>query len=117
MRADEVRADLQRAMAEGAGVVRDAASLASVTAALRALVLHGDALSDDRSGWEVRNLLAVGTALVEAARARTESRGCHGRADHPEADPLLRLRLVRGPTVLAALSVTPWASATQERRG
>ncbi|MDP9452931.1 MAG: FAD-binding protein [Actinomycetota bacterium] len=117
VRADEVRADLQRAMAEGAGVVRDAASLASVTAALRALVLHGDALGDDRSGWEVRNLLAVGTALVEAARARTESRGCHGRSDHPEADPSLRLRLVRGPTVLGALSVTPWASATQERRG
>ncbi len=96
--ATKVRAELQNVMTTRAGVVRDVDSLESVTATLHRLTEGGGAMTDvDRSGCEVRNLLAVGFALVAAALARTESRGCHWRADHPERDPSLRLRLVNHP--------------------
>jgi aspartate oxidase len=42
----------------------------------------------------VRNLAEVGSALVEAATAREESRGAHTRADHPETSAAFRCRLV-----------------------
>ena len=34
--------------------------------------------------WEATNLLTVGSAVVAAAAAREESRGCHRRSDFPE---------------------------------
>jgi L-aspartate oxidase len=37
-----------------------------------------------RRSWEATNLLTVATAVVLAALARTESRGCHRRSDNPE---------------------------------
>jgi L-aspartate oxidase len=43
---------------------------------------------------ELRNLATVGWALLSAATAREESRGCHTREDFPEQDPGLRLRFV-----------------------
>ena len=92
--ADEVLVELQRAMTVGAGVVRDDSSLATAAACLRELTEHGPLLAEDRSGTEVRNLLRIAFAVVAAARERHESRGCHWRADHPQADPALRLRLV-----------------------
>jgi L-aspartate oxidase len=94
----EVRAELQGVMTTGAGVVRDADSLRSVAASLRIVMPGGGVTPDeDRSTCEVRNLVVVGLAVVAAALARTESRGCHWRADHPERDPALRLRLVNHP--------------------
>ena len=43
---------------------------------------------------ELRNLATVGWALLPAAGAREESRGCHTREDFPDTDPALRVRLV-----------------------
>jgi L-aspartate oxidase len=43
---------------------------------------------------EVRNLATVGAALVAAAAAREESRGCHTRTDFPETVPALARRFV-----------------------
>ena len=40
-----------------------------------------------RESWEATNLLTVASGVVSAALARTESRGCHRRADHPDTDP------------------------------
>jgi L-aspartate oxidase len=40
-----------------------------------------------RRTWEATNILTVATAVVAAANARTESRGCHRRADHPDPVP------------------------------
>lgn len=37
-----------------------------------------------RRSWEGTNILTVATAVVAAATVRTESRGCHRRADFPE---------------------------------
>ncbi len=40
-----------------------------------------------RRSWEATNLLTVASGVVSAALARTESRGCHRRSDHPDTDP------------------------------
>ncbi len=89
---------VQRAMTVGAGVVRSADSLAEVSAALAGVgtVASGAILVDpgDAALREVANLVACGSALVGAARARTESRGNHWRADHPAQDEAQRHRIV-----------------------
>jgi L-aspartate oxidase len=81
-------------MTAHAGVVRDAISLAEAERQLGAASSALDASDDHRSAWEARNLLAVGAALVAAACAREESRGCHTRTDFPDTDPALARRLV-----------------------
>jgi L-aspartate oxidase len=43
---------------------------------------------------EVRNLATLATALVAAATAREESRGCHTRTDFPKTSPGPACRLV-----------------------
>ncbi len=84
---------LQRAMTTGAGVLRSAPSLAdtgSVIADLTALAQQGTGTG----AWELSNLAVCCAALLAAAEARTESRGAHTRADHPDVDPAFRHRLV-----------------------
>ena len=87
---------LQRAMTAGAGVLRDAPSLArtgdAVTRA-RAVAAAGE---PGPAAWELGNLADVAAALVAAATARAESRGAHTRADFPDTDPDLACRLVVG---------------------
>lgn len=114
----KARAELQRAMTAGVGVVRDEHSLAQANQVIitvaRIAGSGGDGAGDDRAGvgpdarphaaedlvarGELRNLLTVGAAMVRAARARTESRGAHTRQDHPGTDPDWRCRLVHGAT-------------------
>jgi L-aspartate oxidase len=81
LRMTEVRAVMSRHVA----VLRDAGSLATAAGALGAITRG---LADDvvasRRAWEGTNLLTVAGAVVAAATARTESRGCHRRTDHPE---------------------------------
>jgi len=81
------RERLQHAMTVGAGVVRDAASLAGVG-------FDAPPGTDRVDACELRNLATVGQALVVAAAAREESRGCHTRTDFPETSPELARRLV-----------------------
>jgi L-aspartate oxidase len=85
---EELRSRLQQAMTAGAGVVRTAGSL---DLARQAIAVPA---GDTPAAHEVRNLAAVGDALVRAALARTESRGNHWRSDHPKQDEALRVRLV-----------------------
>jgi L-aspartate oxidase len=53
-------------------------------------VLSGLAVGADpevepsRRAFEATNLLTVALGVVASATARTESRGCHRRTDHPE---------------------------------
>ncbi|OMC34302.1 L-aspartate oxidase [Mycobacterium sp. GA-1841] len=75
---------LQRTMSEHASVVRDGDGLRRL----------GDILSEARpvrpSGrqeFEDAALTATAGAIAVAALARTESRGCHHRGDHPYTDP------------------------------
>lgn len=73
----KARERLQRAMSAGAGVVRDAGSLAAAGAVV------GDIASEGVNPGELANLLVVARALVAAASAREESRGGHRRSDFP----------------------------------
>jgi L-aspartate oxidase len=81
VRMTEVRAEMSRHVA----VLRDAGSLATAAGALGAITrgLTND-IVPSRRAWEGTNLLTVAGAVVAAATARTESRGCHRRTDHPE---------------------------------
>jgi L-aspartate oxidase len=70
------RSEVQQVMTRDAGVLRDADSLALAARSLAELPAP--------SSPEVRNLVTVGRALVDAATARRESRGTHTRLDFPE---------------------------------
>jgi L-aspartate oxidase len=83
------REDLQRAMTEGAGVLRDEASLEALLATIPDAVA-----ATDPASHEVRNLASVARLLVRAALARQESRGTHTRLDFPERSDRFLGRLV-----------------------
>jgi L-aspartate oxidase len=80
-----VRVELQRAMTEGAGVLRDAGSLATTAKVVDELTGRGSA-SPGPDGWQTTNLVTIAAALVDAAARRTETRGSHWREDFPERD-------------------------------
>ena len=79
----ESRADLQRSMTRGAGVLRSADSLATTAKELSRL--GADRSRPHNAAWEATNLLTVASALVASATARLETRGCHWREDYPTA--------------------------------
>jgi L-aspartate oxidase len=78
------RAELQRAMTRHASVVRDAEGLSRVAELLDTAEPRE---MNSRNDFEDSALTATASVVVAAARARLESRGCHHRADHPDADP------------------------------
>ncbi|MFI7596791.1 L-aspartate oxidase [Actinoplanes sp. NPDC049681] len=81
--APAIRAELQRAMTRGAGVLRSADSLKATAKELARLgEQHG---TPHNAAWEATNLLTVATALVASAQERRETRGCHWREDYPNA--------------------------------
>jgi L-aspartate oxidase len=111
----KLRERLQRAMIEGAGVVRSPQSLRMAAAEVGAVALHlvsaaaADAGTDSatdavtaphivggagRAAGELANLVTVSGALLRAAYVREETRGAHARRDFPEARPQWRCRLV-----------------------
>jgi len=79
---------LRSAMSRHVGVLRSAETLAVARSSLEAIAATLDtadtAVEPSRRSWEGTNLLVMATAIVAAANARTESRGCHRRTDHPE---------------------------------
>jgi L-aspartate oxidase len=77
---------LQRAMTEGAGVLRSAESLARTADVVASIPCDDDP--------ELANLVTAGLGLLAAATAREESRGAHTRTDFPEASPAFQRRLV-----------------------
>ncbi len=88
---DEVKAreTLQAAMTAGAGVLRNAASLAAAGAEVARLAAQGP------PPGELSNLLAVAGAVVAAAAAREESRGGHQREDFPGTRDVFAHRFVQ----------------------
>jgi L-aspartate oxidase len=88
------RAELQRAMTAGAGVLRSAASLAATASTLAAIAGELSSSDDGRATWEARNLVDVSRAVLASADERHESRGAHTRTDFEAADERYRVRLV-----------------------
>ena len=84
-----LRDRLQRDMTTFAGVLRDGAGLEQAAKAVSTVAAAVDTADEGRDAAELRNLLAVGRAVVTAAAERRESRGCHHRLDFPERQPLL----------------------------
>jgi L-aspartate oxidase len=110
-----VRQGLQEAMTSGAGVVRTDVSLKAAGDALGQIATTPAGYGSNRERHELRNLLTIAFALVSAAATRTESRGCHWRADHPGLDPAFRRRLLHLSPVLSALTSTPCNPEPKER--
>jgi L-aspartate oxidase len=77
---------LRLAMAEGAGVVRDAASLRNALATIATLERENEG---DR---RLANMLTAAKLIAAAAFRRQESRGAHFRSDYPRADERLAKR-------------------------
>ncbi|MGH3785124.1 MAG: L-aspartate oxidase [Pseudonocardiaceae bacterium] len=71
---------VQRAMSAHAGIGRDAAGLAAASASVGATTRRR--LRTPRDAEDAGLTLAA-AAVLAAATARTESRGCHLRTDHP----------------------------------
>jgi len=93
--AASARGELQRAMTEGAGVLRSADSLQHTAKTLDAIATRSDD-SPAPESWETTNLVTVASALVTAASHRQETRGSHWRDDFPERDDeRWRVRLVQ----------------------
>jgi L-aspartate oxidase len=78
------RPALQSAMTDYASVVRDAAGLRRLADALAEATPRP---MTTRAAAEDVALTVTARAVIAAALARTESRGCHHRSDHPDADP------------------------------
>ncbi len=78
------RAVLQGAMTRDASVVRGAAGLAELSAALESAVPRA---LRHRADFEDAALTATARVVAAAASARTETRGCHHRSDFPQPDP------------------------------
>ncbi len=104
----KLRERLQRAMIEGAGVLRSPDSLRSAAAEVGAVAgqltttgaTDADTTADaadagrGRAAGELANLVTVSGALLRAAYVREETRGAHARRDFAEARPQWRCRLV-----------------------
>ncbi|MFJ8432929.1 L-aspartate oxidase [Kitasatospora sp. NPDC094019] len=91
--APEARAEIQRLMSRGTGVLRSAASMAAtaeglalITGQTRAAAAEEKPADPRVETWEAANLLLVADAMVTAAAQREETRGCHWREDFPERD-------------------------------
>ncbi|MGY1437237.1 L-aspartate oxidase [Streptomyces reniochalinae] len=82
------RAEIQRTMSRGAGVLRSARSLTEAAERLAALTPSPDDKPAEPGvdTWETANLHLVAQVLVATALRREETRGCHWREDHPDRD-------------------------------
>ncbi|MBO0878912.1 MAG: FAD-binding protein, partial [Mycobacterium sp.] len=85
------RSDLQRAMSRNASVVRDADGLHRLIGTLSAAPVRA---VSDLAGFEEAALTVTARAVAAAAQARTESRGCHQRAEYPDTSPAQARSLV-----------------------
>ncbi|HEY5201140.1 MAG TPA: L-aspartate oxidase [Acidothermaceae bacterium] len=88
---------VQAAMTAGAGVLRNADSLAAAAESLARIGAQadiGEVVEPCVEAWEATNLHTVANALVAGALLRVETRGCHWREDYPETSPAWRGHLV-----------------------
>jgi L-aspartate oxidase len=114
------RVTVRTSMARHAGVLRDAAGLAEAIETLDGITarLVPGAVLPSQSAYEATNVVTVARALLAAALARTESRGCHRRLDYPEPRPEWMSHLLvglstspeAGPVTVAGGPLAPLAA-------
>lgn len=81
------RTALRSAMSKYVGVLRTPEGLNSASHILNTLGRNASAqVVPTRKSFEATNMLTIATAVVEAAKMRTESRGCHRRTDHDQPE-------------------------------
>ena len=71
-------------MSRSAGIGRDLVGLLAAQARHPRAGRRRPAATADRWSVETANLALAASALLAAAEARAESRGCHVRNDHPD---------------------------------
>ena len=104
VRLREVRA----AMSRHVGVMRNESQLAMAMGAFGALARTATPdVEPGRDSWEATNLLTMASAIVSAAMARTESRGCHRRSDHPDTEESWKRHLQVSLDAVGAIDVGP----------
>jgi L-aspartate oxidase len=84
-------------MTRYAAVVRDEDGLRALS---QVLETASSRKLDSRKDFEDVALTCAAGAVMAAALERTESRGCHHRADYPNTDPAMARSLV--PAVVCA---------------
>ncbi len=83
----DVRSSLQSAMWINAGIERTGSKLVDAMDMFDFWARYTlDKVFETPEGWEVQNMLMTGWLVVRSALARSESRGTHWRAAHPETD-------------------------------
>jgi len=81
----DVRSSLRSVMWRHVGIEREGDRLAEVLQMFDFWATYTlDKIFDERIGWEVQNLLTIGSLITRSALWRKESRGTHYRLDHPE---------------------------------
>lgn len=104
---------VQRTMTEYASVVRDGAGLDTAARILRTPDPAASPACDPVTRVEDAALTVTARAMLLAALARTESRGCHTRSDHPATQPppareiVVRLDRSGAPCVVAEPAALP----------
>ncbi len=81
-----VRGFIQQIMMNFMGFRRTGAKLDEAEGIIARLGEVLDAEFVSPAGYELQNMTILSAVMVEAARQRTESRGCHFRVDFPEQD-------------------------------
>ena len=84
-------------MTRHAAVVRDEEGLRKLSQVLETATHE---ILSSRKDFEDAALTSAAGAVMAAALERTESRGCHHRADYPNTDPAMARSLV--PAVVCA---------------
>ena len=83
----DVRVSLKSLMGRLAGVERNAAGLQEAVDSIRSFAAYVMPHQfETLEGWELQNLLLAASCMVDAALARSESRGVHFRSDYPKQD-------------------------------
>jgi L-aspartate oxidase len=81
---EAMRDQLQRVMTTEAGVLRSAETLERASSRVQAIAPALEQAGVSPEVVEARNLALVSHAILTAALAREESRGCHTRTDFPD---------------------------------